>query len=166
MTISLGHGHVRPRPDGAKARCGGPGICAECSKELAKYQQEDPSKPVGDTAEMFPKTMARIEERMVLGVLSEAVRTWGVEAQLRMLQEECAELIAAVNRFDRGRVGTSDLAEEIADVEIMCAQARLIIGDRDVEVARQRKLRRLARRLAMAELGTSTAPADEEQRNG
>lgn len=32
----LGHGHVRPRPDGAKARCGGPGICPQCSREAAE----------------------------------------------------------------------------------------------------------------------------------
>lgn len=30
-----GHGHVTPRPDGAKVRCGGPGICSACSRELA-----------------------------------------------------------------------------------------------------------------------------------
>jgi hypothetical protein len=30
-----GHGHVHPRPDGAKARCGGPGICPQCSQEAA-----------------------------------------------------------------------------------------------------------------------------------
>jgi len=30
-----GHGHVRPRPDGLKARCGGPRICSECARELA-----------------------------------------------------------------------------------------------------------------------------------
>jgi hypothetical protein len=30
-----GHGHVVPRADGAKARCGGPAICGECARELA-----------------------------------------------------------------------------------------------------------------------------------
>lgn len=30
-----GHGHVRPRPDGAKAKCGGPRMCCECAAELA-----------------------------------------------------------------------------------------------------------------------------------
>lgn len=30
-----GHGHVAPRSDGVKMRCGGPGICAECSREAA-----------------------------------------------------------------------------------------------------------------------------------
>lgn len=29
------HGHVTPRADGIKARCGGPGMCDECNRELA-----------------------------------------------------------------------------------------------------------------------------------
>ena len=33
-----GHGHVRPRKDGMKARCGGPGICPICSAEKAEYE--------------------------------------------------------------------------------------------------------------------------------
>lgn len=28
-----GHGHVWPRADGMRARCGGPGLCPECSRE-------------------------------------------------------------------------------------------------------------------------------------
>jgi hypothetical protein len=32
---NTGHGHVQPRPDGVKARCGGPGMCAECRRERA-----------------------------------------------------------------------------------------------------------------------------------
>lgn len=32
---NAGHGHVIPRPDGQRARCGGPGICAICSREAA-----------------------------------------------------------------------------------------------------------------------------------
>lgn len=30
-----GHGYVTPNPDGAKARCGGPGMCAVCAAEEA-----------------------------------------------------------------------------------------------------------------------------------
>lgn len=38
-----GHGHVVPRPDGAKARCGGPGLCSTCSREqLAHRGSHDP----------------------------------------------------------------------------------------------------------------------------
>ncbi len=34
--LCLGHGHVFPRPDGAKARCGGPALCADCRSDQAK----------------------------------------------------------------------------------------------------------------------------------
>lgn len=37
---NTGHGHVFPRPDGVKARCGGPGICSECARDLARKQHE------------------------------------------------------------------------------------------------------------------------------
>lgn len=33
-SLNSGHGHVRPRPDGVKARCGGPMMCRICAKEL------------------------------------------------------------------------------------------------------------------------------------
>lgn len=37
---NIGHGHVFPRPDGVKARCGGPGFCTECSKDAAVRAHE------------------------------------------------------------------------------------------------------------------------------
>lgn len=33
-----GHGHVHPRPDGRKARCGGPAFCAVCELDLAEAE--------------------------------------------------------------------------------------------------------------------------------
>jgi len=33
---NTGHGHVFPRADGIKARCGGPAICRECAHDLAR----------------------------------------------------------------------------------------------------------------------------------
>jgi hypothetical protein len=35
-TPNSGHGHVYPRPDGAKARCGGPAICKDCALDQAR----------------------------------------------------------------------------------------------------------------------------------
>ena len=29
----MGHGHVIPNSDGSRARCGGPALCDECSRE-------------------------------------------------------------------------------------------------------------------------------------
>lgn len=57
-----------------------------------------------------------------------AMKLWGLECQLSILQEECAEVIQAVSKMRRGgapRVVLSDkLAEEIADVEILITQLR------------------------------------------
>ena len=36
VSPNSGHGHVRERPDGLKARCGGPGICSACSRDAAQ----------------------------------------------------------------------------------------------------------------------------------
>lgn len=33
---NTGHGHVFPRADGVRARCGGPGVCSECSTDAAR----------------------------------------------------------------------------------------------------------------------------------
>lgn len=35
---NVGHGHVYPRPDGVRARCGGPSICSECAKDAARQK--------------------------------------------------------------------------------------------------------------------------------
>lgn len=62
-----------------------------------------------------------------------AVKKWGNDLQLTMLQEECAELIQAVSKVRRYGLGYQDdmkfidnLAEEIADVEIMINQAKFM----------------------------------------
>jgi hypothetical protein len=36
LNLNQGHGHVHARPDGVKARCGGPKICSVCAVELAQ----------------------------------------------------------------------------------------------------------------------------------
>lgn len=33
---SEGHGHVLPRPDGGRMRCGGPALCARCRRDAAE----------------------------------------------------------------------------------------------------------------------------------
>ncbi len=38
MNENTGHGHVRPRPDGVLARCGGPSICRVCALEAGKVR--------------------------------------------------------------------------------------------------------------------------------
>lgn len=42
---NTGHGHVYMRPDGFLAKCGGPGICTECAKDLALLMAHDGYEP-------------------------------------------------------------------------------------------------------------------------
>ena len=39
---NTGHGHVYPRPDGNKARCGGPRMCSECALDFVRKNSEAP----------------------------------------------------------------------------------------------------------------------------
>lgn len=78
--------------------------------------------------------------------LRDALRVYGIEAQLCMAQEECAELIVAVSHLRRGRADIDKVAEEIADVQLVLRQIELHIGGRVAE-HRQMKLARLKVRL-------------------
>lgn len=61
-----------------------------------------------------------------------AFEKYGHAAQLRQLQEECAELIAAVNHYFRGRQDSrEELIEEMADVAIMLMELVPPLNHRD-----------------------------------
>lgn len=75
-----------------------------------------------------------------------AIERYGGEAQKRMALEELAELMVAINHDLRGR--DSNLEEEIADVEIMLEQLKMIDNcEGEVERIKRLKIERLKRRL-------------------
>lgn len=89
--------------------------------------------------------MTREEQKQIE---KEAVETYGVDAQMRMLQEECGELIVAVGHYLRGREGSlANLCEELADVKIMVEQIEIALNNPAVEEWYIRKLERLKSRL-------------------
>jgi len=63
-----------------------------------------------------------------------ALDQWGINAQIGQTVEECAELIVAlqkyVNRTPQPRM-VENILDEIADVEMMLAQMRLVLGIND-----------------------------------
>jgi len=63
-------------------------------------------------------------------IMQTALDQWGLNAQVGQTIEECAELIVVlqkyINRTDRP--GVDEILDEIADVEMMLAQMRLILG--------------------------------------
>jgi NTP pyrophosphatase (non-canonical NTP hydrolase) len=81
-----------------------------------------------------------------LEILTTAIRTYGEKEQECQAIEECAELIQAINHKHRGR--PSNIPEEIADVEIMLEQLK-IINDcaNEVESIKKAKIERLYQRV-------------------
>ena len=82
--------------------------------------------------------------RRELCVYKLALEKWGRQAQLGMAIEEMAELIQALNKFNRGKVSLDSISEEIADVEIMMEQLKEIFGNStSVNLIKIEKINRL-----------------------
>ena len=79
--------------------------------------------------------------------LKDAITLWGVTAQVGMVMEECGELLTALNRFDRGRASAKDVAEEIADVQILMGQMAKVFGEELVDNFMDEKVNRLIVRI-------------------
>ena len=79
-------------------------------------------------------------------VMQTAIKVYGEIAHEKVAIEECSELIQAICHKHRGR--EHNIAEEIADVEIMLEQLK-IINDcgKTVEEIRKQKIARLYDRL-------------------
>ena len=96
----------------------------------------------------MPNTTKKIETPRQ-AILRAAVEKYGSGAQQMKAIEELGELIRALARAD----DPDNIAEEMADVEIMLGQLRIILGnDTDVERWKVKKLQRLNRRLHAAEV--------------
>lgn len=81
-------------------------------------------------------------------VLRRVLDTYGSWAQVMMVFEEMSELQKELCKYLRGRGSFEHIAEEIADVEIMLEQMKLLFycAD-DVRDWRRRKVERLKARL-------------------
>lgn len=69
--------------------------------------------------------------KKIVNACRKAVELWGPEFQKDMCIEECAELIHAIQKNRRGRATIEDMMEEIADVQIMLIQMRVILNNDD-----------------------------------
>lgn len=85
-------------------------------------------------------------------LLTRAIKTYGQAAQMDMAVEEMAELTKALCKVKRAAPGcettaaVSNVFEEIADVQIMLDQFRIIFGGSTIDLE-DGKLDRLKRRL-------------------
>lgn len=74
-----------------------------------------------------------------------ALDKWGRGVQMGMAMSEAGELTAALGRMAvQGRSNREEVIGELADMEIMLGQMRLLFGDEDIDAEKRRKLERLA----------------------
>lgn len=97
------------------------------------------------------KLTARLQDTLTpirRDTYNEAVRIYGKQSQLVMAMEEMSELTKELSKNIRGEKNVSAISEEIADVEIMLEQLKVIYGNRaEVDRVRGEKLERLFLRL-------------------
>lgn len=81
-------------------------------------------------------------------VLQRALDTYGSLPQIVMVFEEMSELQKELCKYLRGKYSPANIAEEIADVEIMLEQMKMLFCCTDaVRNERRRKVERLKARL-------------------
>ena len=83
-------------------------------------------------------------------LFTETLQVWGLKAQLMKFSEELGELLVAMHHWYDNKASVKELAEEIADVEIVCAQLRNFVGDDKVNAIKIEKLVRLRKRVDSA----------------
>lgn len=92
----------------------------------------------------FDKPVIHIEES---DVCRRAILQYGMSRQIIKAAEEFAEAAAVINRHLALEASVDEIAGELADVEIMCVQMRLILGDDVIDAVRAEKVARLHGRL-------------------
>lgn len=76
-------------------------------------------------------------------ICSKAIRHFGQYSQIDMAIEEMSELIQALSKFKRDK--ENNVEEEIADVDIMLTQLKIMFNLKEIENQREFKLKRLER---------------------
>ena len=111
-------------------------LCEDAAGRMERY---------ANAGEMVPD-----DER----IMQQAIETYGVQAQCDVAVEEMAELTKAIMKlrrvaddYGKTQAALENLLEEIADVDIMIDQLKIMWGPRYVEEYRRKKLERLAKRL-------------------
>ena len=98
--------------------------------------------------ESAKKEVAKLTTQSNDDIYSRAVNTFGETSRLILAIEEMSELIKELSKYTRGRENIGSICEEMADVEIMLEQLKIVFRNRAaVDYYRSQKLQRLSDRL-------------------
>lgn len=135
------------------------GLCWKCYEDTA-IRELYPAMPLptrrpsantvviaADTIHASPAPEQQSPSNDETVTLRAAIAYYGTDKQTLKAAEEMAEAAAAIMRHYARDRKVSGVIEELADVEIMCRQMRMILGDEAIDKARAAKIARLAERL-------------------
>lgn len=81
-------------------------------------------------------------------LLKQCVENWGVDAQLGVAVEECAEFIKAAMKFSNRGGDIRDLMAETADALFLLLQMRYILGEQNIDFYLQRTQNKVRSKLS------------------
>lgn len=118
-------------------------------KEIKNYRFKDEfGHPLENCMPFTELKQIGSEEEYRKEIYKKAIEKWGAGAQICMTFEEMAELQKELCKDIRGRGYEENIAEEIADVEIMLEQMKLLFEvENQVDKFKKYKLERLEERL-------------------
>lgn len=61
-------------------------------------------------------------------IYEHALDVWGVLSQKNQVIEECSEVIQAICHYRRGKCNIDEVVGELADIQIMVNQMRIVFG--------------------------------------
>jgi NTP pyrophosphatase (non-canonical NTP hydrolase) len=76
-------------------------------------------------------------------IYARTISRWGKKAQYDQAIEECAELIATLQHFARGKVDSAAVVHELADVFLMVGQLAYMFGEDQLQAAVEAKVAKL-----------------------
>lgn len=121
-------------------------LCNETSPKVTQEKSNVTFEPAANTIHASPPP-AQVVKINELDVCRQAINKHGISRQLAKAAEEFSEAAAAISRFLAGEGEYTEIIGEVADVEVMCVQMRLIYGADAIDQVRAEKVARLHGRL-------------------
>lgn len=118
---NVGHGHVFPRADGVKMRCGGPGLCSECAADAyrarAALAQPSPAQTQPSPAPTLRAAIDVANDRFEVPVAK-----WGTDLVGEEERPEVAEVAFVLRNI--GAMDAEDIDGDNVDLRFEDAEGR------------------------------------------
>ncbi|MFO7133716.1 UNVERIFIED_CONTAM: hypothetical protein P3E15_28000 [Pseudomonas aeruginosa] len=118
---NVGHGHVLPRADGVKMRCGGPGLCSECTADASRARAAL-AQPSTAQTQPSPAPTLRAAIDVANDRFEVPVAKWGTDLVGEEERPEVAEVAFVLRNI--GAMDAEDIDGDNVDLRVEDAEGR------------------------------------------